>query len=122
MPFQFSCWTCISTRSIGLLFERNGLNLGIDFTGGILMEIHTEQPANLGAMRDKLNHQGFGEVSLQNIGGPNDVMIRIQVAKDEEQAKVTAQVKSATWPSNCRGEYRLPQNRLCRPDGGAGIN
>src|SRR5207247_876416 len=78
--------------SFGVLIER-GLNLGIDFTGGILMEIHTDTPVDLGPVRDALNHQGFGEVSLQNIGSANDVMIRIQVARDDEQAKVTAKVK-----------------------------
>ena len=78
--------------SLGFLFDR-GLNLGIDFTGGILMEIHTEAPVDLGPVRDALNSQGFGEVSLQNIGDANDVMVRIQVSKDDDQAKVTAKVK-----------------------------
>jgi len=88
--FTFSI--VLTLLSLGILCTK-GLNLGIDFTGGILMEIHTGQPADLSAMRDSLNHQGFGEVSLQNIGGPNDVMIRIQVSKDDDQAKVTAKVK-----------------------------
>jgi preprotein translocase SecF subunit len=78
-----SCWVMFS----------KGLNLGIDFTGGILMEIHTEKPANLATMRNLLNDQGFGEVALQNIGDPHDVMIRIQVAKENDQAKVVAQAK-----------------------------
>ena len=78
--------------SLGFLFDR-GLNLGIDFTGGILMEIHTVAPVDLGPVRDALNSQGFGEVSLQNIGDANDVMVRIQVSKDDDQAKVTAKVK-----------------------------
>lgn len=78
--------------SLGLLAVK-GLNLGIDFTGGILMEIHTERPLELGSTREALNRQGFGEISLQNMGSANDVMIRIQVGKDDEQAKVTAKVK-----------------------------
>jgi len=90
LGFGFSI--ALTLISLIVLFER-GLNLGIDFTGGILMEIHTEQPMDMGAVREVLNHQGFGEVTLQNIGDTSDVMIRIQVSKDAEQSKVTAKVK-----------------------------
>jgi len=70
-----------------------GLNLGIDFTGGILMEIHTDKPLELARVRDTLSHQGFGEVSLQNLGSERDVLIRLQVSKDEEQAKIVDELK-----------------------------
>ena len=82
----------LTLLSLGILFTK-GLNLGIDFTGGILMEIHTEKPLELASMREVLNHQGFGEISLQNTGNASDIMIRIQVSKDDEQSKVTAKVK-----------------------------
>jgi preprotein translocase subunit SecF len=72
-----------------------GFNLGIDFTGGILMEIHTEQPADLAKMRSALDSERFGEVSLQNIGSDQDVMIRVQAGKDDEQVKLTEQIKHA---------------------------
>ena len=92
----FTVSIILTVLSLGILFER-GLNLGIDFTGGILMEIHTQQPAELAPLREALNTQGFGEVSLQNIGKEaehsNDIMIRIQVSKDDEQSKITARVK-----------------------------
>src|SRR4051812_3095570 len=83
LGFGFSI--ALTLLSLGLMFTK-GLNLGIDFTGGILMEIHTEKPVDLAAVRDTLNHQGFGEISLQNMGAANDVMIRIQVSKDDEQS------------------------------------
>jgi len=95
LGFAFSI--ALTLISLAVLFER-GLNLGIDFTGGILMEIHTEKPVDLAGLRRALNTQGFGEVSLQNIGqdtnDSGDIMIRIQVSKDEEQSKVTAKVKA----------------------------
>ncbi|NBO19896.1 MAG: protein translocase subunit SecF [Proteobacteria bacterium] len=46
-------------------------------------------------MREKLGTLGLGEVSLQNTGSEQDVLIRIQVGKDDDQAKVTAVVKQA---------------------------
>lgn len=92
--FGFSISLLLTLASFGLLFSK-GLNLGIDFTGGILMEIHTQQPADLHAMREKLGALELGEVSLQNSGGEQDVLIRIQVSEHDDQAKVTAVVKQA---------------------------
>jgi preprotein translocase subunit SecF len=88
----FTVSIVLTLLSLGLVFTK-GLNLGIDFTGGILMEVHAQAPVDLGPLRDKLNHENFGEVSLQNMGSPNDVLIRIQAGKDDEQAKVVAHVK-----------------------------
>jgi len=89
----FTLSLVLSVLSIALVMTK-GLNLGIDFTGGVLMEVHTQVPADLAGLRDDLSGQGFGEVSLQNLGDANDVLIRIQATHDDEQAKVVAQVKS----------------------------
>ena len=90
LGFGFSI--VLTLVSLGMLFTK-GLNLGIDFTGGILMEVHTAQEADLAKMREALNHQGFGEISLQNMGSAQDVMVRIQVSHDDDQSKITAKVK-----------------------------
>jgi len=82
--------------SIGLTFSK-GLNLGIDFTGGILMEIHNEETIDLSKLREVLGNQGFGEVSLQNIGdiaAGKDVMIRIQVSENDDQSVIVNKVKT----------------------------
>lgn len=89
----FSVSIALTLLSLGLVFTK-GLNLGIDFTGGILMEIATPAPANLGTMREALAGHGFGEVSLQNIGDDKNVMVRIQMSQDDDQAKLTSAVKS----------------------------
>ncbi len=86
----------LTLASLGLLFGK-GLNLGIDFTGGILMEINTEEPADLAKLRETLGHQGFGEISLQNIGditAGRDVMIRIQVSENDDQSAIVNKVKT----------------------------
>ncbi len=75
--------------SIGLFFGQ-GLNLGIDFLGGILIEARTDGPANIGQLRSDLGGLGLGEVSLQEFGSPDDVLIRIQKQEGGETAQTAA--------------------------------
>lgn len=88
----FSVSIAFTLVAIGLLMA-HGLNLGIDFTGGVLMEIRTEEPADLSNLREALGKGGFGEISLQELGDPRNLMIRIQTKKDEKQAVVVERVK-----------------------------
>lgn len=89
----FAVSIALTLFSLGLIAGK-GFNLGIDFTGGILMEIHTENPAPLALLREHLDRLGFGEVSLQNVGDDKSVLIRIQVGKDDTQSKVVETVKN----------------------------
>lgn len=73
-----------------VLFAVKGLNYGIDFKGGILLEAHTEQAADLAVMRGKLDALGLGEVSLQTFGSDNDVLIRIEEQEGGEAAQQRA--------------------------------
>jgi preprotein translocase subunit SecF len=60
-----------------------GLNLGIDFTGGMLMEVSYAQPANLEAIRETLEAQEMAEVTVQNFGTSRDVLIRTPFKGEE---------------------------------------
>ena len=73
-----------------VLFFHPGLNLGIDFRGGTLMEIQTKAPADLAQMRTTLGGLGIGEVQLQGFGGPRDVLIRVAQQPGGEQAQQVA--------------------------------
>lgn len=75
--------------SIGAVFGI-GLNFGIDFKGGTLIEVQTEGPADIAQMRSTLNALGLGDVSLQEFGSDRDVLIRIQRQEGEEAEQIKA--------------------------------
>ena len=74
-----------------------GLNFGIDFRGGILIEVKSEGPANLRDMRANLGGLGLGEISLQEFGANDTVLIRIerQPGDATAQQKAVAKVRTA---------------------------
>ena len=81
-----------------VLFFGVGLNYGIDFKGGTLIEIKTtDGPADLGELRSKLNSLGLGDVQIQTFGAPDDVLIRVQEQPGGESAQqaVVDKVKGA---------------------------
>ncbi len=90
--------------SVGL-FTIKGVNYGIDFKGGILIEVRTQDAADPGAMRLALSGLGLGEVALQEFGAPTDVLIRVQRQEGGEKAQQAAveAVKAALGPGV---EYR----------------
>ena len=74
-----------------VLLPTKGLNLGIDFRGGILIEVRMPDRApDLGAMRATLGGLGLGEVALQEFGEPTDVLIRIERQTGDEEAQLAA--------------------------------
>ena len=73
------------------LFTR-GLNLGVDFTGGVLLEISYEQPANLTDIRLRLEGGGFGAALVQSFGTSTDVLIRVLPAEGVDSAQVGDQI------------------------------
>ncbi|NRB10542.1 MAG: protein translocase subunit SecF [Rickettsiaceae bacterium] len=62
-------------------------NFGIDFVGGITLEVRTNQVPNLEAMRDELNKLDIGEIVLQNFGSEKDLSIRVSVSSEESLVK-----------------------------------
>jgi preprotein translocase SecF subunit len=75
--------------AIGLFFGK-GLNYGIDFRGGVLIEMRTAGPADFPALREKLGGLDLGEVSLQSYGGPNEVLLRMETQPGGEKGNQRA--------------------------------
>ena len=69
-----------------------GLNLGVDFTGGTLMETSYAQAANIDAIRKVLEDEGIAEASVQNFGTSKDVLIRLPLKADVSSAKLSERV------------------------------
>jgi len=90
-----------------VFFSVNGLNLGIDFKGGTLVEIETtDGPANIADIRAKLSGLGLGDVEVQEFGAPNDILIRIQQQGGGEQAQQDAIKKVRTTLGEANVNYR----------------
>ena len=74
-----------------------GLNFGIDFRGGTMIEVQTQGPADLGQLRRVVGGLGLGDVAVQEFGAPSDVLIRVeqQAGAGDEQMAVVGVVKEA---------------------------
>ena len=73
----------------------NGLKLGIDFTGGTLVEVGYKQAADLPILRNSLSDAGFGDATVQNFGTAKDVLIRIKPREGISNAELSSQILNA---------------------------
>ena len=114
IAFIFSIFLVAS--SIGL-FVVKGLNLGIDFKGGILIEArNTTGPADISGLRADLGQLGLGDISLQEFGTPTDVLVRVQRQEGDEEAQIAA---IATISSTLGDSYDIRRTEFVGPTVGA---
>ncbi|SON55152.1 Protein translocase subunit SecF [Hartmannibacter diazotrophicus] len=86
-----------SIAALGL-FAVKGMNYGIDFEGGTMIEIQTKEgPADLASIRARLGDLGLGEVQVQEFGKADDVLIRVvrQEGGDAAQQAAVEKIKDA---------------------------
>ncbi len=86
----------LSAASVALFFKP-GLSYGIDFRGGIQVEVETSAPADLSVFRDRLSALELGEVSLQEFGDANHLLVRVerQPGGEERQTAAVETIKAA---------------------------
>ena len=100
-----------------LLFSMIGLNLGIDFRGGILIEArNTNGPADIADLRSDLGKLGLGDISLQGFGTDTDVLVRVQRQEGDESAQIAA-IKAIT--DTLGGDYDIRRTEFVGPTVGA---
>ncbi|WP_278439256.1 protein translocase subunit SecF [Pseudomonas oryzihabitans] len=101
-----------------------GLNFGLDFTGGTLIELRYEQPADLGKIRQELQGAGFEEAVVQSFGATTDVLVRMPGDNPQLGQQVTSALQKASTErfSLTRTEFVGPQvGEELRDQGGLGM-
>ncbi|HVS26158.1 MAG TPA: protein translocase subunit SecF [Burkholderiales bacterium] len=78
-----------------MFLATKGLNFGVDFTGGTVMEVNYTQTADIHKIREALTKLGFLDASVQNFGTSRDVLIRLPVKAGITNAKLSEQVLDA---------------------------
>lgn len=86
-----------------VLFFHPGLNYGVDFKGGIAIEIQTPQPADFSVLRSGLDELGLGQVQLQQFGSPSDVLIRMEAQPTEQQQQAALDTVKKTLTDTVPG-------------------
>jgi len=87
-----------------------GLNFGIDFTGGVVVEAHFPQAPELERLRAALNDGGLGDAYVQSFGTAQDVLVRLPPAGDQAAREVTEQVRVALASVDAGVEIRRTES------------
>ncbi len=99
-----------------------GLNFGLDFTGGTLVEVRFKQAADLNGVRDQLQKSGLGDFVIQNFGTTRDVLIRLAPKEGLSSAKLSeGMIKTLRAPYNeVLVESALDGLQQCSIEGASG--
>ncbi|MFA6163337.1 MAG: protein translocase subunit SecF [Methylobacter sp.] len=97
----------MGNRNIALIFSAvltiisivaiavHGFQMGIDFTGGTLIEVGYQKPADLTVLRNTLDAEGFSDATVQNFGTAKDVLIRLKPHEGVSSADLSTKVLEA---------------------------
>ncbi len=83
-----------------------GLNFGVDFTGGTVIEVHYAQSADLVKVREELKNAGLPKAMVQNFGSSRDVLVQIPLKENKTGAKLSDQVMAALHSQDASVEMR----------------
>src|SRR5690625_4851946 len=86
-----------------VLLSTKGLNLGLDFTGGTVLEIEAPQDIELDEVRQALEAGGYGDAVAQHFGGSKEVMVRIPPRKEAAEGE-TAEEAAASAAADNEGD------------------
>ena len=114
-PAMFLSLALIAVSIVALSLR--GLNFGIDFTGGYVVEAGFEQPADLSAIRDNLSQNGFADAVVQFFGTQSEVMVRLAPREELSGAAINTQVKNVL-DSAGQGDVELRRVEFVGPQVG----
>ena len=83
-----------------------GLNYGVDFTGGTVMEVNYPQAANIESIRKAVDSIGLKDATVQNFGTSHDVLIRLPLKKEMSIAQLSETVAKALQAADPQAEVR----------------
>jgi preprotein translocase subunit SecF len=95
-------------------FFMQGLNFGIDFKGGILVEISSSEPVDIAALRGRMQTLELGEVQIQQFGTPTDVLIRVAEAADAASTERDLSAVDA-MRQDLEGEFEIRRVEIVGP-------
>src|SRR3989338_2514591 len=114
----------LTVLALGSLFTK-GLNFGLDFTGGTLIELAYEKPADLGQIREQLEVSGYKNAVVQSFGATTDVLVRMPGDDPQLGTQVSASLREADAGNPAtvkRVEFVGPQvGEELRDQGGLGM-
>jgi len=95
------------TFIVAIIFlATRGLNFGVDFTGGTVLEMHYAQPADLKKVREELGQIGFSDAQVQIFGTSHDVLIQVPLKQNVSGAQLSEQVLKALRTQDAGVETR----------------
>ena len=103
--------------SIGSLATR-GLNFGLDFTGGTLIEVSFPAAADIEQVRENLRESGLGDAVVQTFGAPNDIVVRIPPRDIEESTAEISTVVLDALQQGVEGEVEMLRVEFVGPQVG----
>ena len=97
----------LATFILAIFFlATKGLNYGVDFTGGTVMEVNYPQAANIDGIRKAVDSIGLKDATVQNFGTSHDVLIRLPLKKDLSIAQLSETVTKALQVADPKAEVR----------------
>src|SRR5690606_25147590 len=109
----FAVTVLLTVVGLGALFSK-GLNFGLDFTGGTLIELQYEQAADLELIKRELGQAGYTDAVVQSFGATTDVLIRL--AGDDPQ--LGSQVADALRKIDAASRFELKRVEFVGPQVG----
>ncbi|MBI4030893.1 MAG: protein translocase subunit SecF [Proteobacteria bacterium] len=112
--------SCVIIFGTIFCLATKGLNFGIDFTGGTLIEVSTPADPDIAGLRHNLNTLKMGDISIQEFGGPQDLLIRLpqQDGGPEAQKAAVDAVRAALGEKYGEGKVDFRRTEFVGPQVG----